>query len=1087
MKFSIIVVSLNPGEKLRQTVESVLAQSFEDYEIVVKDGGSADGSLESLPEDARIHVHVEADSGIYDAMNQAVKKAQGEYLIFLNCGDVFYDGGVLERAARRIQSEQGDAPLVLYGDTYGAKNDVLIAAPPQIDGFACYRNIPCHQSCFYDARLCREKPYCAEYRIRADYDHFLWCYYRAGAQMVYLGDVVAAYEGGGYSESRENRKRDREEHRQITQEYMSAEELRRYRGAMLLTLAPVRSFLAENRLTSGIYHWMKTCFYQHRLRMVLGVLLLLAEAFLFLGTGVLGEDVVNYHTGEGSREVEQSAETSVFCQEFVPKYGHLHSFSFLMGKEGVTQPDGAVIVQIQDAQGQTLFEMTKPFSEIRDGRFTDVTADLELLSGHSYRLVLLTRPSSAGEYPTVGVCGREYKLPENRALWSGADDGTSENIAEKFSENLMDIQLVMRYHYEDAVPVGKALKVLFLCLVTAFGEMFGLPERPGIRRAAGLVLLLAGPLALGRQLELLFYNQTMYLPFAMRWNLGIMFGLELAVLLVTHSPRITVVLTNTVMTLLYSANYFVILYRGTPLRMNDFAAAGTAVRVLGDYSFVPNDRLAVVWGLLLLLVVYGVQTGLRGSAGQTKARGRAYYGRKLLSYGLTIAAAAGLVCFGGYQLLYTDMLQKAGFADEELRGIGQDVIYYVNGYLVGTCIDVKNSRIPKPEGYSVEAVEHILEEAQELSDEELFDEKLSDEKLSEEELSELPHVILIMNESFADLRVLAELELSQENLTFFNSLKENTVRGYVNASVLGGGTANSEFEVFTGCSVAFFPVNYYPYQQAMKRPVESVISHMKRYGYTTYSMHPEPAGNWNRTNVYRYYGFDESLWKADFAGAEVIHSGVSDAETYRKVIELYENRQQGERLFVFDLTMQNHGGYPGKDTPYEVEETRVKNSALDEYLSLVKISDEAFEDLVHYFEEQDERVVICMFGDHQPWVSDLIVEAYQTGADVSQERLMDKYKTPFVIWANYDIEEAEGYDISMNYLGGLLERTAGIPLSPYFAYLEGLREEYPIITINGYADSAGNCAGWGSEGDEFLEYRMLQYNYLFDDTVQWGY
>ncbi|MDE7269514.1 MAG: sulfatase-like hydrolase/transferase [Acetatifactor sp.] len=1077
MKFSIIVVALNPGDKLRQTVESVLSQSCEDYEIVVKDGGSTDGSLESLPEDARIRVYTESDSGIYDAMNQAVKKAQGEYLLFLNCGDVFYDAGVLERALRCAEQERGDAPLVLYGDTYGAKNDVLIAAPAEIDGFACYRNIPCHQSCFYDARLCKEKPYRAEYRIRADYDHFLWCYYRAGARMVYLDGVVASYEGGGYSESRENRKRDKEEHRQITQEYMSPEELGRYRRVMLLTLAPVRSFLAENRLTSGVYHWMKTCFYRHKLRILAGFIIFLAEVFLFMGTGVLGEDAINYHTGEGSWEEEQSAETSVFCQEFVPKYGHLRSFSFLMGKEGVTQPDGAVIVQILDAQDQVLFEETKSFSEIRDGRFTDVTANLELSTRSTYRLVLITEPSSAGEYTTVGVCGREYKLPENRALWSGVDDKASENITEKFSENLMDIQLVMRYHYEDAVPVGKALKVLLLCLVTAFGVMFGLPERPWIRRTAGIVLLLAGPLVLGRQLELLSYKEVMYLPFAMRWNLGIMFGLELAVLLVTHSPRITVALTNLALTFLYSANYFVFVYRCTQLRMTYFAAAGTAAKVLGDYDFTPNDRLAIIWGLLFLFVVYGVQTGrARGSAGRTEVHGRAYYERKLLSYAVSIAMAAGLICFGRYQLLYTDMLQQAGFADEELRGIGQDMIYYVNGYLVGTCIEVKNSRILPPEDYSVRAVEEILQEVSE------------ERELSAQDQENLPHVILIMNESFADLRVLADLELSQENLSFFNSLKENTVRGYVNASVLGGGTANSEFEVFTGCSVAFFPVNYYPYQQALKRPVESVISHMKRYGYTTYSMHPEPAGNWNRTSVYRYYGFDESLWKSDFAGAEVVHSGASDAETYRKVIKLYENRQQGEKLFIFDLTMQNHGGYPGKDAPYEVEETRVKNPALDEYLSLIKISDEAFEDLVHYFETQDERVVICLFGDHQPWVSDLIVETYQTGADVSQERLMDKYKTPFVIWANYDIEEAEGYDISMNYLGGLLERTAGIPLSPYFAYLERLREEYPVITINGYVDGDGNCAGWSSEGDEFPDYRMLQYNYLFDeDTVQWGY
>ena len=76
----------------------------------------------------------------------------------------------------------------------------------------------------------------------------------------------------------------------------------------------------------------------------------------------------------------------------------------------------------------------------------------------------------------------------------------------------------------------------------------------------------------------------------------------------------------------------------------------------------------------------------------------------------------------------------------------------------------------------------------------------------------------------------------------------------------------------------------------------------------------------------------------------------------------------------------------------------------------------------------------------------------------------------------------------MNYLGGLLQRTAGIPLSPYFAFLEQLREDYPIITLNGYVDEQGNYSNWGDGEDEFSEYRILQYNYLFDDhSVEWGY
>ena len=90
ISFSIVVVCLNPGEKLLKTVQSVLNQKYGNYEIVVKDGGSTDGSLEQLPADSRIRVYTRPDSGIYDAMNQAMSYVTGQFVQFLNCGDLLH-------------------------------------------------------------------------------------------------------------------------------------------------------------------------------------------------------------------------------------------------------------------------------------------------------------------------------------------------------------------------------------------------------------------------------------------------------------------------------------------------------------------------------------------------------------------------------------------------------------------------------------------------------------------------------------------------------------------------------------------------------------------------------------------------------------------------------------------------------------------------------------------------------------------------------------------------------------------------------------------------------------------------------------
>ena len=186
MKFSIIVVCLNPGTKLNQTLDSILAQTCPDFEVIVKDGGSRDGSIESMRTDGRIHLYQEPDHSIYEAMNQAVSHVTGDYILFLNCGDLFYDKEVLAHTAQFMEQHPMKLQGIYYGDTYSAKTDTKISSPPRITGFVCYRNIPCHQSCFYAADLCRQKPYEPKYKIRADYEHFLWCYYRAKAPMLSL-------------------------------------------------------------------------------------------------------------------------------------------------------------------------------------------------------------------------------------------------------------------------------------------------------------------------------------------------------------------------------------------------------------------------------------------------------------------------------------------------------------------------------------------------------------------------------------------------------------------------------------------------------------------------------------------------------------------------------------------------------------------------------------------------------------------------------------------------------------------------------------------------------------------------------------
>ena len=276
--FSIVVVSLNPGDKLFSTLQSILDQDYGNFEIIIKDGGSTDGSVQRLfgegterkiPADSRIRFFQEPDSGIYDGMNQAVQKVQGRYVLFLNCGDRFFDRSVLSDAASFMEKQESTEvgrgrSYIFYGDQFNQQQNSPVHSAPVMNDFTCYRNVPCHQVCFYDAQLFAQRGYDTDYRVRADYEHFLYCIYDKNARAVYMPVTVAFYEGGGFSETKENRKRSALEHKVITRYYQGWGKSTWFAFLMLVSLAPLRTWIAENPALAGVYDKVKSAVYGRR-------------------------------------------------------------------------------------------------------------------------------------------------------------------------------------------------------------------------------------------------------------------------------------------------------------------------------------------------------------------------------------------------------------------------------------------------------------------------------------------------------------------------------------------------------------------------------------------------------------------------------------------------------------------------------------------------------------------------------------------------------------------------------------------------------------------------------------------------------
>ncbi len=260
LKFSIVTVCYNAGEKLAETIRTALRQTYDNFEIIIKDGMSTDNSLSLVEQNAKIKTYVTKDKGIYDAMNEALKYATGDYVYFLNCGDSFYDENVLGNVAKYIEAHSHIG--IYYGDTFKESTNSLVPMPKKVTAFTCFRNIPCHQACFYHKSLFMERGYDLEYKIRADYEHFLWCYFKKNVRPVHTGITIANYEGGGFSETKENQKRDRLEHKMTVEKYMKKSQLFFARAYMVVTLMPLRRALGNSKHFSKFYNAVKKCLYR---------------------------------------------------------------------------------------------------------------------------------------------------------------------------------------------------------------------------------------------------------------------------------------------------------------------------------------------------------------------------------------------------------------------------------------------------------------------------------------------------------------------------------------------------------------------------------------------------------------------------------------------------------------------------------------------------------------------------------------------------------------------------------------------------------------------------------------------------------
>ena len=570
--------------------------------------------------------------------------------------------------------------------------------------------------------------------------------------------------------------------------------------------------------------------------------------------------------------------------------------------------------------------------------------------------------------------------------------------------------------------------------------------------------------------QLLIRKNSLEMPWKMQLVNVLLYELIAAILLfLLGTARKALYVESVFFWLFAMLNSYIYTFRNSYIMPWDITSAGTAMNVAGNYDYTPTARM-LIFTLLFIILWIGIFFCSFKLEGKKKLRISGFF------IGLIVLIAAAW-----------SLQQKA-----VVNGLGIYTIQFdskgmikKNGVLANFLYEMKYLNMEKPEGYDCAEEKKLLEEASASS--------------GEVSSNSLPDIIVIMDEAFSDPAVDGEFSTNIDYMPFIHSLQkgaENTITGYMNVSVIGGNTPNTEFEFLTGNTMGFLPKGSIPYQQYVRRDMDALPWDLKKLGYQTIAMHPYKSSGWNRPAAYPKLGFDTIYFLEHFEDLNVenVRKYISDESFMDEIINQVNTLGKDGPVFSFNVTMQNHSSYDERydNLPLDVTvdgtegQDDIASTRVNTYLSLVKKTDEAFEKLIEYYKNSDRHAIVVFFGDHQPESQVLDVIWRQNGIyweDISGKDRFNSYKVPFVIWANFNINEESGVETSANYLGNRVLEEAGIPLSGYRTLTKEFEKDYPVVSAIQGTDSEGNTSEIDDllNGKEFIEYQKAQYYEMFDD------
>ena len=520
------------------------------------------------------------------------------------------------------------------------------------------------------------------------------------------------------------------------------------------------------------------------------------------------------------------------------------------------------------------------------------------------------------------------------------------------------------------------------------------------------------------------------------------------------SPLIPFFLYGSILCLIGAANFYKLFYRNEPFLPYDLFNAGPALAIAGRMEMHMDSGIVLnVLFFLACLVIFVLAARYLYKPVPIRPLGKILSVLCLSAAGLAcVANSAVLTALGGENIHYNQLMN-----------------YKSNGFTIASLMNLPTGGIRKPAGYSAAAVAALRQDIESAG----MPAPLGNP-------AKEPHLIVLQMEAYADPMLLKPgIHYQIDPFAPLDEYANEIQRFHTLISVMGGGTSNTEYEFLTGYNMFFCPPGVIPFINYVNQPQLSLATDLAAMGYQAIAMHPHSGNFYSRQLVYPRLGFSRLVTQEEFDKPQYVGYYISDKSFGEKVIQLYEEEHQQGPLFLFAISIQNHGPYTHpvepRFYPDSSEEGPPLNEAqikeLESYATNIYDSSVMLAELIRYFSRVDEPVLLLAFGDHQAvwsWASDL-----EEGPELERKR----YSTESFFWANYPLEEDTRPLINASGLGAQMMRKAGLSLPLYERGIDGQSGELMAYNIALIVENNGSMHY--AEKDRLEPFRLLQYDRMF--------